>query len=162
VVKGQEQELDLTLTRWDLHAACREWIDEMQHTEQKHRILFDAPEQPCPVCADYSLIRRVAVSLISNAVKYDGHHSDIHVRLESLGQDVILKVTDQGIGIPPEDLPYIFDSFYRSANVGAVHGTGMGLTIVRDSVQRHGGQIDVTSQEGRGTQFTVRLPIAVR
>ena len=74
----------------------------------------------------------------------------------------MLAVTDTGIGIPEESIPKLFQEFYRAKNAKALDeaGTGLGLTIVRDLVDRYGGRVDVRSQEGEGTTFTVRLPLA--
>ena len=80
--------------------------------------------------------------------------------LELLGDDewVIFRVTDSGIGIPAKDLPHLFEAFYRCSNVKAIAGTGLGLAIVKKFVDIHGGTIEVRSQEGEGTTFTVKLP----
>jgi len=67
-------------------------------------------------------------------------------------------VEDEGIGIPEDELPHLFESFHRASNVGTIQGTGLGLAIVRNAVDIHGGTIDVRSSAGSGTAFTVRLP----
>jgi signal transduction histidine kinase len=71
---------------------------------------------------------------------------------------IIMDVADEGIGIPEEELPHLFESFHRASNVGTIQGTGLGLAIVRNAVDIHGGTIDVQSGAGSGTCFTVRLP----
>jgi len=68
-------------------------------------------------------------------------------------------VADQGIGIPEQDLPRLFGDFHRASNVGAIPGTGLGLAIVKRAVQSHGGTIEVASQSGKGTCFTVTIPL---
>ena len=70
----------------------------------------------------------------------------------------IFEVADQGIGIPPEEVPHLFESFHRASNVGSIPGTGLGLAIVKNAVEMHGGEITVASQLGEGTTFKVSLP----
>jgi signal transduction histidine kinase len=70
----------------------------------------------------------------------------------------VFEVADQGIGIPPEEIPHLFESFHRASNVGAIQGTGLGLAIVKNAVEIHGGAIEVASTLGQGTVFTVSLP----
>jgi signal transduction histidine kinase len=72
---------------------------------------------------------------------------------------VVLEVADEGIGIPEDELPHLFESFHRASNVGTIQGTGLGLAIVRNAVDIHGGTIAVRSSAGSGTTFTVRLPV---
>ena len=67
-------------------------------------------------------------------------------------------MSDQGIGIPQAELPHLFEAFHRASNVGAIHGTGLGLAIVKNSVELHGGRIEVHSEPGQGTRFLVWLP----
>ena len=69
----------------------------------------------------------------------------------------MFEVSDQGIGIPAQEIPHLFESFHRASNVGTIPGTGMGLAIVKNSVELHGGTISVTSDPGKGTRFVVRL-----
>jgi signal transduction histidine kinase len=73
--------------------------------------------------------------------------------------DVVMSITDQGIGIPPSDLDHLFESFHRATNVGNIQGTGLGLTIVKRCVDLHGGTIAVASSVGDGTTFTITLPL---
>jgi signal transduction histidine kinase len=97
-------------------------------------------------------------------VKYSPNGGDIVVRVryveETGDQWAELTVSDQGVGIPPDDLSYIFERFHRAANVDTIDGTGIGLAGARQIVDQHGGTISVTSREGHGSTFIVRLPIA--
>jgi len=81
----------------------------------------------------------------------------VTVQAVQLMDGVEFKVEDQGIGIPQSDLPELFEPFHRGANVGERKGTGLGLTIVKKSAELHGGQVNVSSEAGRGTRFTVFL-----
>lgn len=108
--------------------------------------------------ADEKLLRHILGNLLSNAIKYtpSGTAASFHARREA--NAVVFEVKDRGIGIPPDDLPRLFGNFHRAANVGDIPGTGLGLTIVKRAVESHGGTIEVESELGNGTQFTVRIP----
>lgn len=108
---------------------------------------------------DEKLIRQIVVNLLSNAVKYSPEGSPVNFELDCTEEEAIFTVQDSGIGIPKEDMPHLFESFHRCQNVGMISGTGLGLTIVKRSVDMHGGQIYVNSELGVGTTFTVRLPL---
>ena len=86
------------------------------------------------------------------------------MRAERCGDQACLSVADQGIGIPPDALPNLFQRFYRAANVDEQHisGMGVGLYVVREIVTLHGGQVAVASEEGQGSTFTIRLPLLRR
>ncbi len=105
-------------------------------------------------------LREMAANLIDNAIRYTPKGGRVEVLLYPHEGDIVFQVSDTGIGIPPEDLPHIFDEFFRSRNAKEfVHeGTGLGLSIVKSAVEAHGGEIEVFSEVGRGTTFTVTLP----
>ena len=84
----------------------------------------------------------------------------ITVRLEYDDGAFVLRVQDQGMGIPESDPKHLFEPFHRAANVGTIHGTGLGMTIVKESVDLHGGTIHVDSEIDVGTKVTVRIPLA--
>jgi len=103
---------------------------------------------------------QVLINLISNAVKFTDHGGSVKIRLFQDGKQLVLRVEDNGIGIPREDIPRIFDKFYRVDNpLREDPGTGIGLAIVKEAVQQHDGTIDVKSTRGKGTRFEVRLPV---
>jgi len=108
---------------------------------------------------DEVLIRHIVGNLLSNAVKYSRPGAEVALRVQATGDQLELVVSDEGIGIPPEHLPHLFDRFHRADNVGAIVGTGLGLAIVKEAVQCHGGTIAVQSELNRGTRFTVSLPL---
>jgi signal transduction histidine kinase len=76
-------------------------------------------------------------------------------------QQLIIKISDEGIGIPPEEIDKIFDSFYRSKNTGTIEGTGLGLAIVKRAIDLHNGVITVSSELNKGTTFNVKIPLIV-
>jgi len=107
---------------------------------------------------DAQLLRHILVNLLGNALKYSPPDSAVecYVAAEDDG-NLVFSVQDRGIGIPAEDLPRLFETFHRGANVGSIQGTGIGLHIVKECVGLHRGSIDVDSEPGRGTIFHVRL-----
>lgn len=107
---------------------------------------------------DDILLRHIVGNLVSNAFKYSPADSRVSFAIEADDANVRLTVRDEGIGIPPADLPRLFETFHRATNVGNISGTGLGMTIVRRSVDLHGGEITVESIEGKGSTFHVTLP----
>ena len=107
---------------------------------------------------DEKLLRHILGNLIGNAFKYSGASDRVRLTMAADGDDLVLVVADQGIGIPAEDMPRLFETFHRAGNVGNISGTGLGLAIVKRAVELHGGKIEVDSEVGEGTRFSVRLP----
>ncbi len=119
-------------------------------------------EPDVAVIGDPARLRQLALNLLGNAVKYTPSGGRVHVTLIGEGDRARLEVGDTGIGIAPEDLPHIFDRFFRAdkARARAEGGTGLGLSIARWSAEAHGGRIDVRASPERGAVFTVTLPLA--
>jgi signal transduction histidine kinase len=107
-----------------------------------------------------SSIEEVITNLLINAVKYTPANGTIEVNAKGDGGRILVEVTDTGIGIPQEELPKVFDEFYRATNAKKIEkdGTGLGLSIVKQIIERHGGKIWVDSREGIGTKFSFTLP----
>lgn len=117
------------------------------------------PESINPVQGDRNRLKQVLLNLLTNAIKYNHPGGSITIRLESSGDCVQLAVQDTGIGIPAESMEHIFTRFYRSPeSAGTVPGTGLGLVIARRIIESHMGTIEVNSEKGKGTTFTVTLP----
>ena len=114
----------------------------------------------CTVLATKDEIHQIIYNLTDNAVKYSPPHSSVQVTLAREGEQVVLTVEDNGAGIPEEDLPRIFERFYRvdKARSRAAGGTGLGLSIVSDTVKRRGGTVEAGNRPGGGAVFTVRWP----
>ena len=100
-------------------------------------------------------IRQVLVNLLANAVRHGGAGGTVNVDARLDGGTLVVRVTDSGPGIPPEDLPRIFDRFYKRAGSS---GSGLGLTIARTLVRAHGGEIAAASPTGAGTTITISVP----
>ncbi len=151
---------DLNLMPVDLIQFCSELVNEMQMgVGGKHRIAFDSKSQNANACVDKKLLRQILTNLLSNAIKYSPQGSCVHFELSCQDAEAIFEIRDEGIGIPPEDQDKIFESFHRATNAKNITGTGLGLAVVKQSVDMHGGKIAVSSEIGVGTTFTVRLPM---
>jgi two-component system, OmpR family, phosphate regulon sensor histidine kinase PhoR len=119
------------------------------------------PARPLVLEADGDQLDRVLMNLLSNAVKFTPEGGKVTVATETRNGEAILTVSDNGIGIPPAEQEKLFQRFFRASNAtdAAIPGTGLGLTIVHTIVANHGGEMEVHSEEGRGTTFTARLPL---
>ena len=111
--------------------------------------------------ADASKLTQVVYNIIDNAIKYTQAGGSVSVSLQRTGRNVTVAVQDNGPGIPVDDQTHIFDRFYRvdKARSRETGGTGLGLSIVHQIVRLHGGEVKVESQEGKGSLFTVELPV---
>lgn len=145
----------------DLEDACRDAITKFAHQpDNSGRIHYSSNEQPMAAYFDHRLIRQVINALINNALIYSAPDQPISVSLVEAEDAFLLSVTDNGIGVAADDLPHIFEPFYRAINAAHVPGAGLGLSIAKYAVALHGGHITVESALGVGTRFTVTLPIA--
>jgi signal transduction histidine kinase len=155
-----DRPLQLDLQPTDLVALARGSIAEQQAASERHRIVLDA--EPAEVVGQWDATRlgRVLGNLLENAVKYSPAGGEVRVEVRREAGWAVVRVADQGLGIPAADLPHIFERFRRAGNVvGQVPGTGLGLAVVRQIVEQLGGSVDVDSQAGLGSTFTVRLPL---
>lgn len=146
----------------DLIAFCGTIINEIQpDSHQPQPIEFRARGDCANAVMDERLLRHILSNLLSNAVKYSPPGSPIEFSLHGRDGQVIFEVSDHGIGIPPDDVAHLYDTFHRASNVGNIAGTGLGMTIVKRSVDLHRGHIQVDSRigENSGTKFTVTLPL---
>jgi signal transduction histidine kinase len=156
----EAQKLQCSVTPIDLAAFCHILIEEIKlSTGTQHTINFHPPSSCCPVCLDEKLLRPILSNLLINAIKYSPAESTIQFDLVYHQDEIVFQIQDQGIGIPPEDQPHLFESFHRATNVGTISGTGLGLTIVKRCVDLHAGQVVVNSEVGVGTTFTIKLPL---
>jgi len=113
-----------------------------------------------PMVGDAKLLFQAFSNLLSNAVKYSPAGDGIEVTMESSPDQVVIAVSDRGIGIPASDLEHLFERYHRGSNVSGIVGTGVGLYLVKTAVELHHGSVEVQSREGEGSCFTVRLPRA--
>lgn len=144
----------------NLPKLCRNLVEEIKlSTGNNCNIKFVVHGQCTTPQIDESLLRYIFTNLLSNAIKYSPAGSRVDFELSCQDEAAIFQIRDEGIGIPKEDQAQLFQSFHRAKNVGNIPGTGLGLTIVKQCVDLHGGAIAVTSEVGVGTTFTVTLPL---
>lgn len=167
----------LTLTKMDshaleLHPAPMDLCQLVQATLRRLRPMAEKRKQTLtaslpdalPMTGDSAKLEQALYNLVDNAVKYSPEGEGIEIAAQREGRNAILTVTDHGPGIPAEDLPHIFDRFYRvdKARSRDTGGTGLGLSIVRQMVALHQGTVAVESVEGKGSVFRVELPLEVK
>ena len=164
------------ISRLDAGEAQTEWVrfnlaqlaastaDQMYLlAEDKHIGLTCAASQGVWVIGDRSRLRQVVVNLLDNAIKYTAEGGAVTVMVKALDSKAVLEVTDNGMGIPPEALPRIFDRFYRvdKARSRELGGAGLGLSIVKSICAAHHGRVEASSIPGRGSHFRVELPLSL-
>ncbi len=128
--------------------------------EKKHTLELQVPPDLPNLIADRNKIKQVVINLVSNSIKYTPAGGKIVVSAEHVGGEVIIRITDNGHGIPPEAIPHIFEKFYRVPLLERVAtGTGLGLSICKKIIETHGGAIEITSQLNEGTTVSIHLPL---
>jgi signal transduction histidine kinase len=144
----------------DLVSFCEDLIEEVRLITLPNTNLELVINLSTPFTKfDPKLLRHILINLLSNAVKYSPQGGEIFLTLDRSDTEFCVEVKDRGIGIPPDYLSTMFQVFRRASNVGEIKGTGIGLVIVKQFVDAHGGQIKVNSTLGQGTTFLVTLPI---
>jgi signal transduction histidine kinase len=157
------EEIELHRMPTDLVPLVQHAVETYARTSERHPIRVEATEKRFIGNWDGPRLERVVGNLLGNALKYSPRGGDITVHLarERIGDvdGVTLSVEDRGVGIPAADLPLVFQRFRRAGNVASIAGSGIGLAGAKRIVELHGGTISVASVEGRGSTFTVRLPL---
>ncbi|GAB3781913.1 ATP-binding protein [Nocardioides ungokensis] len=147
----------------DLRLLVQEGYDVVSPAWDGRRldVRLELPDEPVPFLGDRDMIERVVVNLVSNAVKFTPDGGRVALCLSTSDDGATIEVSDTGIGIPPEERGRIFSRFFRSttAQKQAIPGSGLGLSIARAVVEKHGGRIELESHPGEGTTFRVWLPI---
>ena len=157
--------LELRPQSTDLIELARAAADACRRTTTCHVVHLDLQDEELVGTWDRSRLERVLDNLLANATKFSPDGGEIAIRVKRVDDATeswaVLTVADQGVGIPAADLPHIFQPFRRGANVaGRIAGTGIGLAGAKQIVEQHGGTIEVESDEGVGSAFSVRLPLA--
>lgn len=149
----------------DLNALCEETVQYVQPLADERQLMLTVKLDSTPiyVLGDARRLKQVVMNLLDNALKYTPAGGRIHVEVERAGATAVVSVSDTGCGIAPDDLPYIFERFYRrrQKQENKNDGFGLGLAICRWIVEAHGGTIRVSSQPTEGTRFTFELPLFV-
>lgn len=125
--------------------------------ERNIEIVMNQPETPCVMMADYVRLRQMFVVIVDNAIKFSKDNSSIFITMES-DKEIRVSIRDEGVGITEEELPYIFEKFYKSKLRQNAKGSGLGLAIARQICLKHDGTIHVDSAVGKGTTFTFTFP----
>ncbi|MDR9808345.1 sensor histidine kinase [Rhizobium hidalgonense] len=154
-------ETGITLKRseGDLKALLVTCCDRQRQLSRAHLFHLDLEPIPESLTFDRSAMEQVFTNLMSNAVKYSPNAPDIHVRARADEKTLEIAISDSGIGMDAEDLPKLFQPYYRARSATGIAGTGIGLNVVKQVIELHGGTVEVTSALGKGTTFTIRLPI---
>ena len=153
--------LAMSLAPVDALAVVRRAVAETVLSDGEHEIVLHATSEPLIVDGDELRLEQVIQNLVQNAIKYSPDGGQIVVSAERAPREAVIAVTDQGVGIPAEAMEHLFERFYRADNARASHinGMGVGLYLVHEIVTRMGGHIEVKSEEGAGSTFTIRLPL---
>ena len=162
VSRAEAKRVPVIPRTFDLIDYCRDLCEDYQLSiGAQHTLVLELngleERGRLPVVMDEEIVRHILDNLLSNAFKYSPPGSTVRLSVWQQGDQVVFRVTDQGIGIPEKDQPHIFEPFHRAGNVGNTGGTGLGLNIVQRSVELHGGSIKLESQEGLGTSITATL-----
>ena len=152
--KIESGNMALEIAAFDLPAAVREW---MTGFADAHRDFRYEGEEQLTVEADMRLLERILFNLLGNSIKHTAADGIITVSVRREDSDAVLTVEDNGEGIPADKLPFVFDHFYQAGN--STSGTGIGLALVKAVADLHGGSVSVTSTVGKGSAFSVRLPL---
>lgn len=162
LVLGRADEDKITVTRREVEIrsffeALKNGIQKSDHNSHDIACQFDFEEMY--IDADDDLLRNIFVNLISNAIKFSPGSSRVGVDVKKLKENLRIDISDEGIGINEEDLAKIFDPFQRGKNTNGIQGTGLGLSIVKKAVDLMHGSIEVASKPGKGSVFTVTIPV---
>ncbi|MCC5667687.1 PAS domain-containing protein [Nostoc sp. CHAB 5784] len=153
--------LEFNPTPLNLVEFCRDLLEELEQSDRsQHAIAFSSECQCTLTNLDAKLLRQILSNLFSNCLKYSPIGSTVKFSVTTANEQAIFQTQDSGIGIPPNDIKHIFEPFHRASNASNMPGMGLGMSIVKQAVDLHGGEIIVESAIGAGTTFTVTLPFS--
>ncbi len=154
----EEGTMETRPTTFDLTTLLTETLADVQSLRKPGQTIVRLVECPDPFRLDFSLLRKILVNLLSNALKYSGDNSVVTVRASCHANQLLLSVEDQGVGISKEDQAHLFERFFRARSVSTVPGTGLGLYIIANYLELLRGTIALRSTLGQGTTVTVTIP----
>jgi len=157
----QTSSASLDTTEFRLRPLVKQVLENQQLTLLSQRVRLDVKIEDVTLVADRGKVRLILENLLSNAVKYSPKGGVIHMSAQQVGEELVLDVADNGPGIAPEDRAHIFDAFYtgRAAKGGSLKGTGIGLSVVLEFVNAHGGSVQIIDGEFPGAHFRITMPI---
>ena len=162
--RAEINKLQFNPVAMDVVSFCQNLTEEIQMSHPSHFINFsysiaeDRQQKSYKSYLDEKLLRQIIINLLSNAIKYSPEKSSIKMKVILEKTKIIFHIIDEGIGVPEQDKPRLFESFHRAENVGNIPGTGLGLAIVKKCVDLHNGEINFDSSDQKGTTFTVKIP----
>lgn len=158
VTRLESGRLELRMRSCDWRDVVSESVDLYRNVSEIHELRLRVPEEPVVIQGDPARLVQVLNNLLSNAIKYSPQGGTVDVSLSVEGDQAVLAVTDQGIGMDPKEFGSLFEPFYRLSGAReTIPGVGLGLWVVSRIVEAHHGKIDVQSQKGIGSTFTIRL-----
>jgi signal transduction histidine kinase len=159
----EQRDFTVVAERLDLRTAVRRGCAAVAARAEAASVRLDLDLGPDPVLVigDADQLERLTVNLLGNAVKFSPAGSVVRASVDRQDGEAVLTVADRGMGIPRDEVPHLFDRFFRSSNArrAEVQGSGLGLAIVKEVVDHHDGRIEVASEEGVGTTVRARLPL---
>ena len=153
--------LQLSLQPCDLAQVAAATAEDWEASFAAAKVSFGRRLEPAPVLADPGRLRQVIANLLSNALKFTPAGGRVEMILTTAGGRAQLEVSDTGTGIPPEDLPHVFDRWWRSGQATQTSGSGIGLAVAAELARAHDGSIAVASEPGNGSRFILTLPVAL-
>ncbi len=152
--------IPFTPEKTDLNHLIANWLtDYLEKNQLEHQIDFEPLQGNLIIEADRQLLIQALENLLSNSRKYAPEGTKIIIKINRIGDFVTLSVTDFGIGIPEKEMEFLFDPFFRASNVVNYHGTGMGLPLIKQIVDRHNGAVRLESEINKITTFHIDLPV---
>jgi signal transduction histidine kinase len=156
--KLEEGKVGVTVTSFSVKDFMEDVVDEMKaHLKNAQEIVTECMEDGS-FTSDKRMLKNIMLNLISNAIKFSGEGKKVWVCANTENKQLHIIVRDQGLGIPEEDQPHLFSTFFRAKNVSNIQGTGLGLPIVKRYVNLLGGEIHVKSVLEQGTEVEINLP----
>jgi len=160
ISKLEEGELLLAPEQFSLHTFFADLNEKVKSLLKKGQYVeMELPEEDAEITLDKKALFLVLENLFSNAIKYSEENQKILLYAEIYGEQLIIKVQDQGMGIPHNEQRYLFERFFRGSNVINIKGTGLGLNIIKQYIDMMNGSIYFESEQGMGTTFTIVLPL---
>jgi signal transduction histidine kinase len=161
--KLEEDKIKPNASEINIMTFLEDLVPEMELSRKSNQVIrCEYSGEDNTVFLDKQLLRSILMNLIGNAIKYSSSDSEIRIQVDVTDSKLMIKVIDQGMGIPPAEQHHIFKRFYRAQNAGNIDGSGLGLNIVRKYVKLMKGSVDFQSILNQGTTFTVTLPVTLR